>query len=560
MLALRRRLSFFSPRIESPRSLRTTLGATESERIASLLTLALVALGLALRARGYLFDRTAFWLDECSWAMRIIERPLVQSLIRPIGFLAVSKFLALSFANTETVLRALPWLAGMVTTLAAPLLARRLYRSPAARLLFVAVIALSPFAIDFSKEFKPYSLALALHLGLILFTLRYAESRRSEELAWALGVAALGSLFAQDLVFALPGVFIVLGLVARERSRTHLVASAAVALTIVLGLALQYFLMWKYLPTDHTEFWGKKYNVFHTARDAQGYLAWSLERWQDVAAMPGMRRTQWTADWLSTDARHGLRDADEVVWTGLFVAGLAVLAWQRRYRDALLVALPLTVLWVFNRAGFWPLGAFRTNVFTLVYTGAIAAMSFDLKATEGSAWRTLAPVGLLVLVPLALFERSWHEHKRVFTYDSTFPRAIERLANTEPASPAGAPELVVLDRRSCDPWRYYTTYHPHVSRRFSADIARKYLVKCATNDADLPRELAAGAEAGRRWTVLHVTRPFDKMMRSGRFGELRVVRREDVGSHTLVALAPTSGRATAPNATNADELETSDED
>lgn len=52
-----------------------------------------------------------------------------------------------TFANTETVLRALPWVAGIATTLAAPWLARRLYRTPAARLLFVAVIALSPFAI-----------------------------------------------------------------------------------------------------------------------------------------------------------------------------------------------------------------------------------------------------------------------------------------------------------------------------------------------------------------------------------------------------------------------------
>jgi hypothetical protein len=561
MPALRQHLSFLSPLFDllerNERRERTQSRATP-ERVAAVLTFAFVALGLVLRARGYLFGASAFWLDECSWAMRIVERPLVQSLIRPIGFLAVSKFLALTLGNEESVLRALPWIAGIATTLAAPLLARRLYRAPAARVLFVAIIALSPFAIDFSKEFKPYSLSLALHLGLVLLALRYAESKRASDLASVLALAAVGSLFAQDLVLAFPGVFLLLGWAALKHARSHLTATVAVAVAIIAGLGLQYFLMWKNLPADHTEFWGAKYNVFHTARERHGYFLWSLDRLQDVAAMPGFRRTQWQSELFSSSERQHLRRVDEIVWTCLFLVGLVTLAWQRRSKEALLVALPLGMLWAFNRAGFWPLGAFRTNVFTVVYTGAIAAMSFDAPLPRPSFARELTPVLLLVVLPLALFETSWHEHKRTFTYDSTFPRAIELLARTEPAEPAAAPELLVLDRRSCDPWRYYTTYHPRVSRRYAAAIAQKYVVKCAVKDTDLPRELLANTAAKRRWTVLHVTRPFDKMMRSGRFGGLREVARSDVGSHTVVALAP--GRNPAPAEKEAPELESSDDD
>jgi hypothetical protein len=40
--------------------------------------------------------------------------------------------------------------------LAVPL-ARRLFESTAARLLFITILALHPKAIDFAKEFKPYS-------------------------------------------------------------------------------------------------------------------------------------------------------------------------------------------------------------------------------------------------------------------------------------------------------------------------------------------------------------------------------------------------------------------
>ena len=98
---------------------------------------------------------------------------------------------------------------------------------------------------------------------------------------------------------------------------------------------------------------------------------------------------------------------------------------------------------------------------------------------------------------------------------------------------------MILDRRSCDPWRYYTSYHPRVRQLSAADIKRKYVVKCSTDDAELPRDLLEGAVLGRRtWVVLHVTRPFDMMMRKGKFGSLRVIHRHDVGSHTVIALTP----------------------
>jgi hypothetical protein len=511
---------------------------SKAARASLALTVLLVALGLVLRARGYLFDRSAFWLDECSWAMRIVDRPLVQSLIRPIGFLAVSKFLALTFSNTETVLRWLPWVAGVAAALCAPSLARLLFRTLAARVLFVAVIALSPLAIDFSKEFKPYSVSLALHLGLVVLSLRYALRERRVDLAWALSLAALGSLFAQDLVLAFPGVFLVLGLTARKRGRAELLATCAVALVVIAGLALQYFLMWKHLPRDHSDFWGRKYNVFHTPQDSAGYLAWSLERFEEMIAMPGIRRTLWTADWLSPYARELLRGFDELLWAGSFAAGLGVMVWQRRAREGLLLVLPLASLWAFNRVGFWPLGAFRTNVFTVVYSGAVAATAFELRPGAQSTVRALAPVFLLVLVPLALFERSWHEHKRAFTYDSTFPRALDWLAAKEPVSPTAPPELVLLDRRSCDPFRYYTKYNERVARRVADVLARKYVVKCSSADEALPGELLAEGTSQRRFAVLHVTRPFDTLMKRGRFGNLRVVQRQDVGSHTVVALMP----------------------
>src|SRR5689334_16870058 len=90
--------------------------------------LIVVLLGVVLRARGYLFDRHGLWVDEATWALNLMRDPLETLLIRPIGYMALTKVFALVLGPWEVVLRFLCWAAGMsVVALAIPL-ARRLYR------------------------------------------------------------------------------------------------------------------------------------------------------------------------------------------------------------------------------------------------------------------------------------------------------------------------------------------------------------------------------------------------------------------------------------------------
>src|SRR6185369_11709293 len=120
--------------------------------LALLVTVSFVLGGLWLRARGYLWSGSSFWLDECMWAMNLTTREVLANQIRPPGFIVVSRWLSLTFGPTELVLRALPWLAAVTSTIAAPFLAARLYTSFASRLLFVATVAFNACTIDFAKE------------------------------------------------------------------------------------------------------------------------------------------------------------------------------------------------------------------------------------------------------------------------------------------------------------------------------------------------------------------------------------------------------------------------
>jgi hypothetical protein len=517
-------------------------GAPSGERVFALLTTAIVLLGLFLRARGYFWKVPAFWLDECSWAMMLVEQPLLELAIRPIGFMAVSRFLAQTFSLSEGVLRAMPWLAGLATLLMAAPLARRLFRNPAARLLFVFIIALHPCAIDFSKEYKPYSVSLALHTALMLTTLVYYESGRGKHLAWLLGVAVLGGPFAQDLVFAYPGVYLMAGYRAWRGRREHLRAIVATAGVILLLLGLQYVFIWRiFTASDATE-WGDKYNVFFTGHGDQGFASWWLERQGDLFAFPGYRRRFWEPEFLTVEVVDQLlKPLDRTLWIVLGLIGLVVIALYRRNR-ALLLVLPLVTLALFNALNFWPLGVFRTNVFAVLYSAAIASMGFDLPARAVSQVKDAIPALVLVFAPLLLLDRDRSEHKHALTYTSEFPKAIRRMIEVKVGADPKSKEPLLLDRRSCDPFRFYTQFHPSASRKLRRTIRAQFDVRCISDDT-LYRAALIGSlprEPHHVWTILHTEKPVVRMLRHGQLGASQLTYQENVGPHTLMAFwAPT---------------------
>jgi hypothetical protein len=510
------------------------LGQTTPERLVSVLTIACVLAGVLFRTRGFLFSPSAFWLDESMWAVNIMTRPLTENWVRPVGFITISKLLAVAFSPSETVLRALPWLAGVVATVGSPYLARLLYTAPAARLLFVAILTLNPCAIDFSKEFKPYSLGLTLHLALLALVLRYVAVRTPKALAAALCTAGFGILFTQDLVFAYPGVFLVLGWETFKHDRRHLLAVVGCAALIVVALLVQYFLIWRRISAGETDTWASKYNVFWVAGGQESYVAWAFTRYTDMLALPGYRHTTWTVDWMTFEEREQLRDADQMLWVLVHALGLGVLLAYRRVRLALLTVLPLVMVFLFNRLGVWPLGAFRTNVFTLAYSTAVAAMAADLPAVR-ARFSSVVPTLLLVLLPMGLFERTWHEKKLAFTYESRFPDVLKELIARRPVSEEK--EVLIFDRRSCHSYRYYSQFDAVGSRLYGPPLAERYEVSCVGNDdrqiANLVRENLTMTHSV--WLVIHSGKPVDPNIRKGRIRDTRLVSRFDIGGHRVMA-------------------------
>jgi hypothetical protein len=444
------------------------LGDNAPARIVTLATLAIVALGIWLRLRGMFGRVIPFWLDESDWAMMLVDQPLTAHAVRPIGFMAVSKALAYVFGPSEVVLRALPLAGGVGATVLAPFLAQRLFQWAGARLLFVSLIALHPGAIDLAKEFKPYSLGLALHLALMLLTLRYVATARGSHLVQALVLTVPAVIFTQDVIFAYPGAFLALGITALRaknlRHVTYVSLAAALTLALIIGL---YFLMWSHTSeTDTPTYWGGKYDVFYVAdpgHPEDTHLGWTLHKYAEVTGLPGMRSKFWHHV-IPRASVQLARDLNGTFWFCLHVLGLLVIAFRRRFYEPLLLVLPLLVSIAFNWLGRFPFGVFRTDLFLLAYIAPIAAIAIDRSRLQAASWSALVPVTLVVLAPLFAFERGWHKEKGFFAVSGCMPQILQTLLQLSREGGAPHPSLVLMDPRVFPQWNYYTKYHPHYAR------------------------------------------------------------------------------------------------
>jgi hypothetical protein len=168
--------------------------------------LCLVLLGVALRFRQYVFNRS-LQFDEANLALNVAYRniwtlltePLMYVQTAPPGFLVAVRVTAGALGPFDWAFRLVPFIAGVSVVLLAVLLARRELTSTAARLTFVGLVALSPVLIFYSSEFKQYS-SDALAAIAILTAFSYRSSPYGTWLLAGTGFVAL--------VWSLPAVFV----------------------------------------------------------------------------------------------------------------------------------------------------------------------------------------------------------------------------------------------------------------------------------------------------------------------------------------------------------------
>lgn len=176
----------------------------------------IAAIGVALRIRAYAAQR-ALWLDEAYLARSLLERDLPQLLGEPLahaqsappGFLALSHLAVRLLGFDELSLRLVPFAASVGTLVIAVLLARRVFRTRWASVLFVALLSLSPFLIYYGQELKQYALDAFVSIAVLLIHTSRVLERRPIVAGSASAVLALLSLPGAVLVGVLVAFHVV---------------------------------------------------------------------------------------------------------------------------------------------------------------------------------------------------------------------------------------------------------------------------------------------------------------------------------------------------------------
>lgn len=500
--------------------------------------------GAVLRARGYLFASRAFWVDEAAWAIRLLKLNLLEPSIRPVGFMAVVRLLVACFGERDIVLRLLPWLAGVGTTLLAVPLAETMLPTRAGRLLFIGAVALHPVAIDYSKEFKPYSVSLFLHVLCTLLAAKYLRNARTSSLVYGIVTGFLGIWFAQDLIFALPGFYLVTGALAFRNARwSQLKLLALGAAGTLAMIACLYFFFWRAVDVGphaaDTAFWGNKYDVFHEASTGEGLLHWIGRKYLELAAFPAARREYWLSDAVLRASVMGwLSTLYAALWVLLHAAGLMMLVRERRHAELTLFLAPVATLLAFNLLGLWPFAVFRTNLFLLAYVCLIA--SFGLGAVRPLVEKeATVPLIIAVVLPLVVFERDWHRHKR-WAGESAFFDVTKALVKLQGRHPHENDPLL-LDHKACTVFRYYLKFNPDYAK-LRRRLDERFTTKCR-NDGALTE---AEQEATDHRVFLVLDDPAEGAATLDRVASLSTVvdfRRLDEGRDVVFEFAPSGARA-----------------
>jgi uncharacterized membrane protein len=265
-----------------------------------LLAWGLVALGIVIRLRMYLADRS-LWRDEAALALNVIHRsfaglfqPLDYHQGAPIGFLMIQKLAFALFGGGEMALRLWPVAASVLAVPCFYLLCRGLLSRRA------AIFALALFALAADKSFywadcKQYSTDCFIAILLMFLAVRAFEDSlprgRNRILALAVG-GALAIWFSHPAVFVLAGIGVAATiqwfqgkppgrLRLRDRHTANVLFLAAVW---VASFFLNYwFCLRKLTHNDYLQhYWADIADAFAPSPVSLKYLTWYKRNFLDL--------------------------------------------------------------------------------------------------------------------------------------------------------------------------------------------------------------------------------------------------------------------------------------
>lgn len=484
-----------------------------------------IAFGVELRAWLYI-SAPALWLDETSWAIKLVSQPLQALYVRPIGFMWASLQVVQSFGFSELTLRAIPFLASCATLPVAWLILREMLTSRWLQLLGVLAFSIHPWFIDYGTEFKPYALELFLHLLFAWCCLREQRQPRSLlVLAAVAGGAALSFLLAYNLIFLYPAFFGVHVLATLRRKRHLELSPVRLRMTILGAAALSAagLILWirqtalsVVVQQDESPYWANKYGVFFGDSERAGTtrVDWLVTKYLGFTEAPAqLREWGWNHLGIGAEASGEFTTLLNLAWLLLHFWGIRALLRRGRLSWLVLLLSPTLVAVLFNFIGKWPFGVFRTNLFLLGYFVILGFVGLDsLRSERNPMLRRLALLLAFALVlPASWIAAGGRREKAWGTANMRDGLALIARLSARPDF-IGHQVPIYCDSYSCWDLDAYINYHTGFMARYHEMFRNAYRIRRGSRVRDITANLKRQA-TGPALIFLSRTSEFDEARR-----------------------------------------------
>lgn len=467
---------------------------------------ALLVAGTLVRTWGVLINPLDLWADEAWWATLLETRRLDDLGFRPVGYMWICRQLV-ELGSPEVMLRLLSLIAGVGALVFVWRSGELLYRSRMAVLFVLLLAAFHPKLIVFAKEFKPYSVEVLIVAGLSYWAL--VCLRRGRVTLGFLSGALVAIPFCYPVVFLYPGVALAFAgerfsALRRWTPQGRVIAAVIATCVLVLG---HLYLFERLDAAQSRWYWGSKYDVFPISTGFLGGLAWYARKTWDLLSLPGALE----------NVPPALRSLFAIAWLG----GVAALVAAKRYRELALLGAPLVVVAVMNALGYWPYGAFRTNLFLLPGLLLVGGRAIDWLAGRSRLRLASFAVVLLALVAAATVDPRSYREKSIAHWAPSpqLTAVLDAIQARQTADSGDWNEVILADWHSWRPIDYYLRRYPDLHGR--SRLVRGPLADVSSLESQIAREIETAFRADcptRLWVV--VTR----IDRHGAIGSSRWVR------------------------------------
>ncbi len=467
-------------KLEPKRKDDATTATNGGDRLVAVVVLVVILVGIVLRLRVYVFDRS-LWLDELFLWTTLGDtdllrafRPLGEGQVAAPGFLLVVQVLRRLFGDSEFVLRLPALIAGIA---ALPLMYAASKRVVGARwgVLPLLLVVVSPQAIYYSSEFKPYSLDLSVSLVLLLLGHDALDEPRSARVGRAVRLAAVA---ATGVFVSLPAILVVgavCGALAIVRWLRRDLGGVALATLPALAGGLVFFLQYHFLLSQN-----------HVSHDLYDYWikleAFPLGPWYSAEALTWYPNSivRLLAEPTGFGDMWGRALPHTYIAAGLFLIG-AIDFVRARKIAALALCLVLGLAWIAAALGKYPLAArvafFVVPTLSIFVARAIAVLSRFAPTRPLRLWLV---VGCFYLV--------WPSvGGTIGRFIRPHTREENRAVLTELAKSLRPGDTVYLTWWGRYGWRYYAP-------RVGIDSFPTIEAKCSRVE-DLERDLEANGDA-----------------------------------------------------------------